>query len=184
MRNEKARSATIHRLFLFIDIIMMVLIPCTVGFIHHEQQIAQDTVVRDRIGFVIELMIPILEVLFSLTLTISACYIASWIKESTGKKQNNCLPIWHIINLFLLITVLTCLCVFYFKKKTTDHSLDAYWRYYFYNWAAILAKLNTEFYVDLFLLWLLYRFMKPQNILQDGRTEASALLFAHDGKKA
>jgi len=26
--------------------------------------------------------------------------------------------------------------------------------------------------------------MKPQKILNDGRTEASALLFAHDGQKA
>ena len=44
--------------------------------------------------------------------------------------------------------------------------------------------LNTDLYVDLFLLWLLYRFMKPQKNLQDGRTEASVLLFAHDGKRA
>ena len=33
-------------------------------------------------------------------------------------------------------------------------------------------------------MWLLYRFTRPQNSLQDGRTEASALLFAHDGKRA
>ena len=38
--------------------------------------------------------------------------------------------------------------------------------------------------MDIFLLWLLYRFMKPQNILKDGNTEASALLFAHDGREA
>ena len=48
----------------------------------------------------------------------------------------------------------------------------------------MLVKLNLEFYVDLFLLWLLYRFMKPQKNSQDGRTEASVLLFAHDGKRA
>ena len=35
-------------------------------------------------------------------------------------------------------------------------------------------------YVDLFLLWLLYRFMRPQRIDNDGLTEASTLLFAHD----
>ena len=47
-----------------------------------------------------------------------------------------------------------------------------------------MVQLNAEFYVDLFLLWLLYRFMKPQANLKDGRTEASVLLFAHDGKRA
>ena len=47
-----------------------------------------------------------------------------------------------------------------------------------------LVKLSTEFYVDLFLLWLLYRFMKPQSSLKDGRTETSVLLFAHDSKRA
>ena len=47
-----------------------------------------------------------------------------------------------------------------------------------------METISAEIYVDLFLLWLLYRFMKPQNILKDGRTEASALLFAHDGREA
>ena len=44
--------------------------------------------------------------------------------------------------------------------------------------------INSDFFVDLFLLWLLYRFMKPQRVHVDGKTEASALLFAHDGKEA
>ena len=39
-------------------------------------------------------------------------------------------------------------------------------------------------YVDLFLLWILYKFMKPQRELKDGRTEASVLLFAHDAAAA
>ena len=41
-----------------------------------------------------------------------------------------------------------------------------------------------EFYANLFFLWLLYRFMKPQTILKDGMTEASALFLAHDDKLA
>ena len=39
-------------------------------------------------------------------------------------------------------------------------------------------------YVDLFLLWLLYRFTRPQKFLNDGRPVASAILFAHDNIKA
>ena len=45
-----------------------------------------------------------------------------------------------------------------------------------------MISYSTEIYVDLFLLFLLYKFMKPQKILKDGRTEISTLLFVHDSK--
>ena len=64
-----------------------------------------------------------------------------------------------------------------------DNSLD-YQRYDFYHMVSRIVALFIEFYVDLFMLWLLYRFMKPQKIVVNDRTEASALLFAHDGKRA
>ena len=35
-------------------------------------------------------------------------------------------------------------------------------------------------YVDLFLLYLLYRFMKPQPVLENGATVIQTVLFAHD----
>ena len=38
--------------------------------------------------------------------------------------------------------------------------------------------------MDLFLLWLLYRFMKPQKKLEDGAIEASVLLLAHNSEVA
>ena len=38
----------------------------------------------------------------------------------------------------------------------------------------------SEVYVDLFLIYLLYKFMNPQRALDDGRNEASVLIFAHD----
>ena len=43
-----------------------------------------------------------------------------------------------------------------------------------------LVATVVDLYVDLFLLWLLYRFMRPQRIHEDGISEASVLLFAHD----
>ena len=43
-----------------------------------------------------------------------------------------------------------------------------------------LIALCIKIYVDFFLLWLLYRFMRPQRIHEDGTSEASVLLFAHD----
>ena len=42
----------------------------------------------------------------------------------------------------------------------------------------------VDYYVDLFLLWLLYRFMRPQQILNDGNTVANALIFTHDSNSA
>ena len=38
----------------------------------------------------------------------------------------------------------------------------------------------SEVYVDLFLIYLLYKFMNPQRALDDGRNEASVLIFSHD----
>ena len=70
-----------------------------------------------------------------------------------------------------------------FKRFLSRGSDDQY-RYEYYTHVALLVNNCTEYYVDLFLLWLLYRFMKPQNTLQDGRTEASVLLFAQDSGEA
>ena len=54
--------------------------------------------------------------------------------------------------------------------------------YTYYAALTELASTIIDLYVDLFLLWLLYRFMQPQPILNDGRTQASTLLLslAHD----
>ena len=54
--------------------------------------------------------------------------------------------------------------------------------YYFFLFDLIYAIFG--FFVDLFLLWLLYRFMKPQKTIDGHRTEASVLLFAHDAQRA
>ena len=134
--------------------------------------------------FVVYLLSPILEVVFSLILALSACYISTWVRKSTGKKSNTCLLIWHIFNLILLITATILHAIFYSIAFSVEDGSEDWYEYVYYVNIANVAYLNTEFYVDLFLLWLLYRFMKPQNILKDGRTEASALLFAHDGKRA
>ena len=38
--------------------------------------------------------------------------------------------------------------------------------------------------MDLFLIWLLYRFMKSKKVISDEKAEVSTLLFAHDSKAA
>ena len=40
------------------------------------------------------------------------------------------------------------------------------------------------FYTDAFLLWLLYRFVRPQPTQRNGNSIASATLFAHDPSSA
>ena len=114
------------------------------------------------ITFVLFIFPSSLEVVFSLLLIISACYIASYVRNTTGKKQNTCLLIWHIFNLLILIIVTVIHGVLAFKRDLNYvvEDIDAY-RYKYYGQITSLVRLNTEFYVDLFLLWLLYRFMKP-----------------------
>ena len=63
---------------------------------------------------------------------------------------------------------------------SSDAWSEEFYRDRYYRDLSTLASQFVEIYADLFLLWLLYRFMKPQRVLKDGTTEASVLLFAHD----
>ena len=138
----------------------MVIILCIQGFLWHEFITAQSHDAKDRTIFVFGIFPAILEVVFSLLLSISACYIATWVVRSTGKKQNTCLLIWHIVNLLVLIVVNTLVSYFY-KLYISEVSSDEKFQYEYNYYVAAIAETTTEFYVDLFLLWLLYRFMKP-----------------------
>ena len=51
--------------------------------------------------------------------------------------------------------------VFVFKEAPGEIAGEGLARYQYYETVTALVELNIEFYVDLFLLWLLYRFMKP-----------------------
>ena len=89
------------------------------------------------------------------------------------------------MNLLILVLALICSSVFSIKYLASfDEGGEDLYRYFYYFLVDNLAQLIIEFYVDLFFLWLLYRFVRPQKFLEDGRTEASALLFAHNGKEA
>ena len=186
MKYWKARTKLTYIVFLFIDITLMVILPLIQQFLEHEWFARYQTKGKTwtRLGFSINLLPSCLEAVFSLILVISACQIASWITRSTGKRQNTCLLTWHVINLFLLAAVTTLYAIFYYGADSVEEGSVDWIRYEYLATIAMLAQLNIGLYVDLFLLWLLYRFMKPQNILQDGSTEASALLFAHDGLEA
>ena len=103
-----------------------------------------------------------MEVVFSVLLTISACYIANNVRSSTGKKQNTCLLTWHVFNLLILIIVTVFIAVYNLKQDPNFEDEDEDPNKYHYYWTVTeLVSLNVKFYVDSFLLWLLYRFMKP-----------------------
>ena len=107
---------------------------------------------------------PFLETTFSVVLVISALYLAKSVKEYTQKKQNTCLVSWHICNLILLIIILTLSAMF---QSESSKSTDVFNKYGYYYVLTELGYRCLDLYVDLFLLWLLYRFMKPQPILSD-----------------
>ena len=74
-----------------------------------------------------------LEVVFSLLLVVSACYITSWLGKSTGKKQNTCLLTWHIINLFILTIVIALDAIFFHKANSSNEDDKDYWKHKYYN---------------------------------------------------
>ena len=84
MQNEKARAKTIHKIFLCVDIVTIVLMLCIDGFILH-QFYDQDGGINIRDISAIFLFPSVLKVISSLLLALSACYIARWVRKSTGK---------------------------------------------------------------------------------------------------
>ena len=79
-------------------------------------------------------------------------------KKLTGKDQNKCLLVWHVLNVLLKAVVFFLIEFLKIAKKTdliVPLTSDLYTK--------ILRIVSTlvNLYVDLFLLWLLYRFNKP-----------------------
>ena len=74
------------------------MIPCLYGYLNQKAESPQAY-------FIVQFLPAIFEIVFSLILAVSACYIANWVNKSTGKKHDSCLLIWHILNLFMLIAL-------------------------------------------------------------------------------
>ena len=106
MKHERAKSQSVKMLFLLIDIVLMILIPSIECYMLYKMWTAKNQEVANSDWFMIYLYPSILEAVFSLILTLSAVYIAKWVKKSTHKKQNTCLLYWHLINLVLLVVML------------------------------------------------------------------------------
>ena len=74
--------------------------------------------------------------------------------------------------------------IFFYKANSFDHESEDFRQYHYYFSLVAIAGSCVEIYVDLFLLWLLYRFMKPHKVLEDETAEVSTLMFAHDASSA
>ena len=144
IQHEKIRAKLIHRVFFVVDIVITICLLSTQGFLWHKLLNFDNSDSRwHRVAFALELFPTILEVLFTLLLTISACYIASYVRGSTGKKQNTCLLIWHVFNLLILIIITLFIAIFIIKQDPSfldegeDPSL-----YRYYDTIAVLAYTN------------------------------------------
>ena len=97
----------------------------------------------------------------------SAFYLTRCIKELTGSNPNNCLLMWHIINVFLSACAFAvAMALFWYSSS---HSSDAStpceelnlkrekYRYIIGR----IAQHGFQTYYDLFLLYLLYRYSSP-----------------------
>ena len=182
---EKDRSKQIKRHFFIADILAK-------GLIFGLQLLLcilivktpEDAKFYKLLAFLIIVYPLFLAALFMLSLVISAFKISNSIKFSTGRKQNICLLNWHIFNLFLMMAIAIYSGVFQYKFYYSSAAIEDKYRFdYIMNLTALMSGF-VEMYVDIFFLWLLYRFMKPQKIFGDGKTEACALLFAHDADAA
>ena len=79
--------------------------------------------------------------------------------KATGQKQNTCLLVWHTANVFLMTIIYSAIALVSIGIDLNGKDKQTLTYY-----AQILYLIATfvDFYVDLFLLWLLYRFMRPQ----------------------
>ena len=80
--------------------------------------------------------------------------------RSTGQKANTCLVIWHVVNSFVL-SLMIALVYFYISKinKADEDNINKVTVQYL---RVSLAVSPVAAYVDLFFIFLLYKFMRPQ----------------------
>ena len=72
MKREKDRAKAIHKVFFFVDIVLMVLISCLLGFLVYTARPGNDDKSYMLANLMITVVPSILEVVFSLVLFISA----------------------------------------------------------------------------------------------------------------
>ena len=97
----------------------------------------------------------------------SAFYLTRCIKELTGNNPNNCLLMWHIINVFISACAFAVMmALFWYSSSlksdasTRCEKLDLKKDEYRYIIGRTVQH-SFHAYYDLFLLYLLYRYSSP-----------------------
>ena len=105
IRREIKRSKTITWIYIIVDVVATILIFGSFCILCHQKlNLVQS--MDDNAYVILEFLAPIFDVLIALILVSSALYLTRSLRSSTGRKPNFCLLSWHIVNLFILITML------------------------------------------------------------------------------
>ena len=87
MKKEKVKGLMIHRIFIIIDMIIVISLLSIEGFLNYKKHCTEDSSQTEKsLYYMIVFFPPIMEIIFSLLLVLSACYIGHWIKQSTKGK--------------------------------------------------------------------------------------------------
>ena len=109
----------------------------------------------------------------------------------TGRKPNNCLLLWHVINVLIsaVIGLVHFVQVLEYSAVARENSGDdpceilARQEVYYQILMIQPFQIVAEIYVDLFLLWLLYRFVKPSKV-EKTNSDYFGILLTHDSEAA
>ena len=112
----------------------------------------------------------------ALTLVISALYLSHSLHKSTGKKQNKCLILCHFALLILNTSILIARAIFANKSTHAPTDLDHQKHKLHFIVSNCLCDI-IDVFTDLFLLWMLYKFIKPKNSITENYTNITAILF-------
>ena len=187
------RVSSIHKKFFIFEVITTLLIVSFgAGLEYNHIGVELD----QKIGIEILLFLIICDTIFILILAGSAIYLARSMKKIIGSEIKVCLVTWHICNLLCFLAILVLAAVLDVKEKFTIEDSEDHWKYFYFYTLAKITAYFVGIYMDLFLLWLLYKFMKVQITMRDTEEALNPLetsttsrstsvsLFAHDATSA
>ena len=115
----------------------------------------------------------------ALLLVFSALYLSHSLHQSTGKKQNRCLIICHFACLILNTSILIARAIFAYKSTYAETDLDNQKFKFHFTVSNCLCDI-IDIFTDLFLLWMLYKFIKPKDSNTENYNNITAVLFVQN----
>ena len=135
------------------------------------------------IDLALDYLYIVLNTITALVLVLSALYLSHSLHQSTGKKQNKCLIVCHFVFLILNTGILITRATFTYKYTYADTDLDNQKYKYYFTISNCFCDI-IDIFTDLFLLWMLYKFIKPKTSDHGSFTNVTAILFVHNQNTA